>query len=687
MPDSPFAEYLRAIDAQLAGLPPARREAIRRELLAHLEDAAADAGADPHDPALQAAVIAQLGPADDLAGAFGAVHGALPGWLRQMARLAGLVGGLMGVFGGLMAGSLGTVSAWGLAITGGIALAGAVQPNRQRGALMMLVCGAVLAAAGALVHHGLLGRSFDLLAGALLLFGGEFLLLAALAQPALLRLPRIRRWLAALVALVLVSFVPPFSYLPNPLGVYYFVRGYSYDPRQPFVNRFATLGTSPVPLVAARLEQLIGKTGLDPLDAQSPLVRYELVRVVTQPLGSLATVEAQLHYADGSQRSYLIPTQQYGDSPRVEVTGIDRVLAEHRALPGLPPADGASPLRLGMPARLPLGPAAQTIFSDNDPYAGSMSDNVQWYPGGFLMQHGDVLWRVPTDGSAPEQVATNIATYASSADGRAIALAQHDPNRPWSHYQIVIVDVVRGERRVESVADQAALAARGEWFFFIQGKQLWRVPTAGGAAERLASLPGAGADTDVSPLAVAPAGQRVAYRCGNDLCLADTDGANPARIGLGYSTPEPALTAQPDSPPSPMPTSGPLRDSLPYLGTLGLAWNPDGRVLAVASGPTDDRGHPELRFIAADGQIIRTIPVGPDGMMAAPQWLPGGSWLLLTTYPAGGRRIIAVAPATGTVLDLSQPRWDTFASLMPSGHDLLLWNGRGSFWHVPLLEL
>ena len=62
-----------------------------------------------------------------------------------------------------------------------------------------------------------------------------------------------------------------------------------------------------------------------------------------------------------------------------------------------------------------------------------------------------------------------------------------------------------------AVADGAALAANGDWFFFIQEKQLWRVPTAGGAAERLASLPGAGADTDVSPLAVAPAGQRVAY--------------------------------------------------------------------------------------------------------------------------------------------------------------------------------
>ena len=74
MPDSPFADYLRAIDAQLAGLPPTQRAAIRQELLAHLEDAAADANADPHDPTLQAAIIAQLGPADDLAGSVDAAR-------------------------------------------------------------------------------------------------------------------------------------------------------------------------------------------------------------------------------------------------------------------------------------------------------------------------------------------------------------------------------------------------------------------------------------------------------------------------------------------------------------------------------------------------------------------------------------------------------------------------------------
>lgn len=64
MPDtheSPFAAYLRRIDAALRDLPAERRAAIQRELLAHLHDAAEEAGADPSDPLLQQRVIATLG--------------------------------------------------------------------------------------------------------------------------------------------------------------------------------------------------------------------------------------------------------------------------------------------------------------------------------------------------------------------------------------------------------------------------------------------------------------------------------------------------------------------------------------------------------------------------------------------------------------------------------------------------
>ena len=42
MPDSPFARYLRQIDSRLRMLPLAQRELIRRELTAHLEDAATE---------------------------------------------------------------------------------------------------------------------------------------------------------------------------------------------------------------------------------------------------------------------------------------------------------------------------------------------------------------------------------------------------------------------------------------------------------------------------------------------------------------------------------------------------------------------------------------------------------------------------------------------------------------------
>jgi len=88
MPDhdhSPFVEYLRQLDMLLADLPRERRGGIRRELLAHLDDAAAEQGADPSDPSFQALVIEQLGACGQVAAGFGAVHGSLYRTLQRMA--------------------------------------------------------------------------------------------------------------------------------------------------------------------------------------------------------------------------------------------------------------------------------------------------------------------------------------------------------------------------------------------------------------------------------------------------------------------------------------------------------------------------------------------------------------------------------------------------------------------------
>ncbi len=88
---------------------------------------------------------------------------------------------------------------------------------------------------------------------------------------------------AGLGLLLLASFVSPFSYLPNPLGLYYLVfGGYRYDPRSPFVDRFATLATpDSTPTLTPQLERLLGLTGLDPLDPERPLAGYRVRAIVT----------------------------------------------------------------------------------------------------------------------------------------------------------------------------------------------------------------------------------------------------------------------------------------------------------------------------------------------------------------------------------------------------------------------
>lgn len=59
----------------------------------------------------------------------------------------------------------------------------------------------------------------------------------------------------AAIALGLVSFVPPFSYLPNPAGLVWAMLGnYTYDPRLPFANRFVIAGDP-----TARLRPLLDR--------------------------------------------------------------------------------------------------------------------------------------------------------------------------------------------------------------------------------------------------------------------------------------------------------------------------------------------------------------------------------------------------------------------------------------------
>jgi len=113
---------------------------------------------------------------------------------------------------------------------------------------------------------------------------------------------------AGVLALFLITFVPPFSYAPDPLGMVLSVTGgYRYDPRLPLVNRFL-VATDPTEALRPDLDAMVGRTGPEPLDPASPLARYEFVRVQLYGFhNQRATVTVRLTYEDGSRRTFRLP--------------------------------------------------------------------------------------------------------------------------------------------------------------------------------------------------------------------------------------------------------------------------------------------------------------------------------------------------------------------------------------------
>jgi len=228
-------------------------------------------------------VIAALGPGAELAAAYSAVHGGLYPILRRAAFAAGLLGGVLGILAAPFAAGLG--ADYGLlelplllvvVAAGALGIWGTILRDQQQpgGIWRVLVGAAVLLSAGVrLFYHG--EHSLDPAGGLGLLIGGELLLRNVAINAPIAALSRPHRALLFAAALLLVSFVAPFSYLPNPLGLAEMLAGsYTYHPGVPLVNGFAMLGADPAPLVRERLDRLIGQTGLDPLDPVQPLVGY-----------------------------------------------------------------------------------------------------------------------------------------------------------------------------------------------------------------------------------------------------------------------------------------------------------------------------------------------------------------------------------------------------------------------------
>jgi hypothetical protein len=487
-----------------------------------------------------------------------------------------------------------------------------------------------------------------------------------------------------LLGLLLIGYVPPFSYLPDPLGLLWRLGvPHVYDPRLPFGNRFVSAG-DPTRQLRPYLDALIGQTGLDPLDPVEALAAYRFVRVATEPFPRRTLVRVRFIYADGSWRLYDVPLYQ----PRARAgfyhrawfyDGLGRVRAEHLEMPGIPFAAEDAALRPGLPR-----PAAVPPFAlDLDDYSGhwqhaSLGDSgraLSWSPQGdaFLVyargnQEQRDLWLTSLDGGQPRRLARNVANYAWTPDGRAVVFSP-------INYQAGAAGLQAQLYRVDREGRQKALPLPGDVAPFIQphvgndgvhyiaGGALWFLAYDRGKSIHVVDLPQAQAPPSLSLnsglVALSPDGQRVAYSCYPNHNPIEPDGASLCLQGVdGERWLERPLAAP----------------------ALALRWRADGQQLAVTQGHNRPNQPVLLTLLARDGRLLRELTLAPDGHADAAQWLAGGRYLVVPVYPWGGRRILLVDGETGAVTDLSRPRWDAFFDLHPDGRTLLLWNGRGGFW-------
>lgn len=473
------------------------------------------------------------------------------------------------------------------------------------------------------------------------------------------------------VGLLLITFVPPFSYVPDPLGVIWgALGGYAHDPRLPFADRFLVAG-SPVASLRPWLDGLIGQTGLDPLDPTSPLDRYDIVRVqVPSRFRARVEVVTRFTYADGSQRTYAIPLYQsrggfgFRRLYQSEWTydGLARLRTEHRELAGTPFAGKTSAVRLGEPQRL-LPPRQAQDLDTADPSnwywrttgRRGFFRQVAWSPDGesfltrsFFSHDRDDLWLVPADGGRPERLVEGVIDFGWSPDGETVvAFARRGRTQEVGLLAISIAEGWQRQLAPPTGTDLSTfpgLSDEGVWY--ASEGDLWLAPYDGGPARRIEAAHW-GAEGPVRP---SPDGSTIAYGCSAGVCLQDRSGGSRSTIDAEVEE---------------------------------MAWSPDGSRLAAVVW--EGREDVVLTVAAQGGPIEHRLTIAPDGAAGAPQWTSDGERLFVQTSPFGGRRIVTVDAESGAVLDLSEPRWDAWFDLGPKGERLLLTNGRGGFSVVEVI--
>jgi len=465
--------------------------------------------------------------------------------------------------------------------------------------------------------------------------------------------PRRRRLGRAALLLILVTYITPFSFLPNPLGLLWSLNGgYTYDTRLPFVNRFVMLD-DPTRALAGELEGLIGRTGLDPLDPHAPLLNYQF-ETVTLVDRTQTQVHTEMTYADGTQRWYDLPL--YGFRPIYREywisswnnDGLGRVTAAQQDLPLIPRAGADSPIQLGDPQRVPLPVAAERLDTANtDNWLLRFEQNpvqqrLMPAPGGeafLLTTPGRVarnLWLVPLDGRAPFALAEGVTAYGWTPDGSWIVYTLANP----SHSIVAVRPDGRTRHEVAQSRSAALPGLSNGGIWYTAGSSLYIAPLSGGPpTEQFLAGP--------LPLGVvrpSPDERRIVYRCADHWCGQPLAG-------------------------------GPLT-TFARVGTEA-AWSPDGRYVALADPQP-------IIYDSAGGQALRHIPIEQTLTGTQLSWTSDSRYLLAAVFPDRGRRIIVADTVTHGLWDLSRPQWDVGFALLPKRSALLLTNGRGGFWRVPL---
>jgi len=489
------------------------------------------------------------------------------------------------------------------------------------------------------------------------------------------RRPRRQRWLIVAVAsLGLATFVPPFSYLPEPVGLLWAWRGgHSYDPRLPFADRFVIAG-DPTAELRPYLDALIDQTGLDPLDPDSPLADYAFVEVYRpDPPRGAVFVSTRMTYGDGRTRTYDIPMKTsighfFAGWPWRR-DGLGRLRTEHRALPGTPFAEPGGPQALVDPVRLPVDATDESSWFDSGctpPIAlvPSPDGTSVLIPRHSRASPGVDVVLAPLAGGFARTIGTAAVDYRWSPDSQNVVVTQQvrdDRSEVEVQVRRLFTDTPGAQVTLPSGARPGVTDA-GVWYELAGA--LWMAPYAWRRKDKVLELPSSGdfapaaamcrGPDDCQPGAVvrpAPDGRRVAYSCRGGLCLVDVpDGGHRQVVALSASE---------------------------------VVWNSDGTML-VAVGRGGAPTEPSFAAIVKrSGELHGRVAVAPNGPVLAPAWTRDGR-LVMTTCPFDGRRIITVDIRNGAVLDLSRPRWDAWAALMPRANGLLLSNGRGNLWQVNL---